>query len=240
MDSTLVVLLVGIGCLVVGVGLGYWFAKSDKDLQASKVTAAENALSEYRTEVGEHFEKTARHFEAIGREYRDLFEHVVSGADKLLEAEDSSDNPFLRIAAPTATVTAAAASTDTEDAGDTELADETTAAPATSPSEDLAPVAEAEPSSTLNDELATTTDTDEEIASAAAADEADPDAAAVDAKPPLDYTEEARPDTDTATADAVARDEAELFEETVPNNVTLLKTQKTLADDDKVKTADAS
>ena len=44
-------------------------------------------FDDYRREVTQHFGRTAEHFKAIGREYRELYEHMSSGADSLCERD---------------------------------------------------------------------------------------------------------------------------------------------------------
>ncbi|MEN7341783.1 MAG: DUF1043 family protein [Pseudomonadota bacterium] len=88
MYSTIVVVIVGVVCLLVGLLIGLWFGKSGQSAEAEKTEAVKTEFSDYRDAVNQHFENSAKHFAAIGQEYQALYRHMANGADALL-ADDS-------------------------------------------------------------------------------------------------------------------------------------------------------
>ena len=111
MVSPLILLVIGFFCFIVGLAIGYWFTNMDKSLSASRVDAAKQELAEYKEHVSSHFEKSAEHFEAIGRQYRELYDHMAASAETLLPSEAGAAgerNPFPRIGATVAAAAAAA------------------------------------------------------------------------------------------------------------------------------------
>jgi len=87
MSETALIVLGAIGLLAAGAGLGYWLAQRRTRGEAAKADEVRQEFDEYRREVTQHFGKTAEHFRAIGREYRELYEHMASGADSLCDHE---------------------------------------------------------------------------------------------------------------------------------------------------------
>ncbi len=81
------IVLIGAGALIllVGVGLGYVLSGVKGQRDAAKADEVRQELDRYRQEVSEHFGKTAEHFQAIGAEYRKLYEHMASGEASLCE-----------------------------------------------------------------------------------------------------------------------------------------------------------
>ena len=53
------------------------------------VEKAEAELEEYKRSVTEHFGQTAAHFQAIGKQYRELYEHMANGAQVLCESDEA-------------------------------------------------------------------------------------------------------------------------------------------------------
>ncbi|MFK7885430.1 MAG: YhcB family protein [Gammaproteobacteria bacterium] len=74
--------------LIVGYLLGLAVGKSGATKQSNEVEEARAELKQYREEVSEHFGKTATHFQALGQNYRELYDHMASGADALFEQGD--------------------------------------------------------------------------------------------------------------------------------------------------------
>ena len=87
MSETALIVLGAIGLLAAGIGLGYWLAQLRARGESAKADAVRQEFADYRREVTRHFGQTAEHFRAIGREYRDLYEHMASGADSLCDRE---------------------------------------------------------------------------------------------------------------------------------------------------------
>ena len=87
MSETALVVLGAIGLLAAGTGLGYWLAQLRTRGESARADEVLQEFEDYRREVTRHFGQTAEHFRAIGREYRDLYEHMASGADSLCDRE---------------------------------------------------------------------------------------------------------------------------------------------------------
>jgi hypothetical protein len=87
MSETVLIVLGAIGLLAAGTGLGYWLAQLRTRGESARADEVRQEFEEYRREVAQHFGKTAEHFRAIGREYRDLYEHMASGADSLCDRD---------------------------------------------------------------------------------------------------------------------------------------------------------
>jgi uncharacterized membrane-anchored protein YhcB (DUF1043 family) len=87
MSETILIVLGAAGLLVVGGGLGFWLAQLRLRGESAKADEVQQQFDEYRREVTQHFGRTAEHFKAIGREYRELYEHMASGADSLCDRD---------------------------------------------------------------------------------------------------------------------------------------------------------
>ncbi len=87
MSETILIVLGAIGLLAAGGGLGFLLATLRMRGESAKVDEVQQQFDDYRQEVTQHFGRTAEHFKAIGREYRELYEHMASGADSLCDRE---------------------------------------------------------------------------------------------------------------------------------------------------------
>jgi uncharacterized membrane-anchored protein YhcB (DUF1043 family) len=87
MSETILIVLGAIGFLAAGVGLGFWLSQARMRGESARADEVRREFEDYRREVTQHFGQTAEHFRAIGREYRDLYEHMASGADSLCDRE---------------------------------------------------------------------------------------------------------------------------------------------------------
>ena len=87
MSETILIVLGAIGLLAAGGGLGFWLAQWRIRGESSKADEVRQQFDDYRREVTQHFGQTAEHFKAIGREYRELYEHMAGGADSLCDRE---------------------------------------------------------------------------------------------------------------------------------------------------------
>ena len=85
---------VGVIILLVGGGVGFWAGRSGVGGGKARLEKAEAELDEYKRSVTEHFGQTAEHFQAIGKQYRELYEHMASGAQALCEP-DEAGKPLL-------------------------------------------------------------------------------------------------------------------------------------------------
>ena len=79
----------GVVILLVGGGVGYWVGRTGIGGSKARVEKAEAELEEYKRSVSEHFGQTAAHFQAIGKQYRDLYEHMANGAQVLCESDEA-------------------------------------------------------------------------------------------------------------------------------------------------------
>lgn len=80
---------VGVIILLVGVGAGFWIGRSGIGGGKARIEKAETELEDYKRSVTEHFGQTAAHFQAIGQQYRELYEHMSNGAQALCEPGES-------------------------------------------------------------------------------------------------------------------------------------------------------
>ena len=87
MSETVLIVLGAIGFLAVGGALGFWLARFRMRGDVARADEVREQFDDYRREVTQHFGRTAEHFKAIGREYRELYEHMSSGADSLCERD---------------------------------------------------------------------------------------------------------------------------------------------------------
>lgn len=85
MSETTLIVLGAVGFLAIGAGLGYWLAQLRTRGETARADEVRQEFEEYQRKVTQHFGQTAEHFRAIGREYRDLYEHMASGADSLCD-----------------------------------------------------------------------------------------------------------------------------------------------------------
>ena len=87
MSQTIYLIAGGAALLLIGLGLGFWAAQLRSGKQVAKAADVQKAFDEYRESVTEHFGRTAEHFQAIGQQYRELYEHMASGADTLIDPQ---------------------------------------------------------------------------------------------------------------------------------------------------------
>ena len=81
-------IIVTIAGLCIGIGLGFWLGKAQRGADSAKLAEARAELEGYRARVTEHFSQSAAHFHAIGRQYRELYEHMAAGSDELCKQSD--------------------------------------------------------------------------------------------------------------------------------------------------------
>jgi uncharacterized membrane-anchored protein YhcB (DUF1043 family) len=87
MNETVYLVAGGVALLLVGVGLGFWIAQLRSGKQVAKAADVQRQFDDYRQSVTAHFGRTAEHFQAIGEQYRELYEHMASGADTLIDPQ---------------------------------------------------------------------------------------------------------------------------------------------------------
>ena len=88
MSETILIVLGAVALVAAGGALGFWLAHVRMRRETARVVdEVREQFDDYRREVTQHFGRTAEHFKAIGREYRELYEHMASGADSLCDRE---------------------------------------------------------------------------------------------------------------------------------------------------------
>lgn len=91
MGETVYLIAGGAALLLIGLGLGFWAAQLRSGKQAAKTADVQKQFDDYRQSVTAHFGRTAEHFQAIGEQYRELYEHMASGADTLIDPQTIED-----------------------------------------------------------------------------------------------------------------------------------------------------
>lgn len=89
--------LTGITCLAVGLAAGLLLARIIKGDNPARVNELENRLqdlqrdqAEYRDQVSEHFNTTAELVHHMTESYRDVYQHLASGAQNLCTEDVAS------------------------------------------------------------------------------------------------------------------------------------------------------
>ncbi len=67
--------------LLAGIGIGFWLGRLQNN--EDRVAELETELDGYKAQVTEHFAQSATHFQAIGRQYKELYEHMAAGSQAL-------------------------------------------------------------------------------------------------------------------------------------------------------------
>jgi len=105
----------------IGGGAGFFIARQIKDKHTlgleEQLEAAQNRLNEYQDEVNRHFIKTSLLFNKLTDNYREVYEHLATGAQKLCNDKPLTtalDLPETKILAATVTADASAAITSEE------------------------------------------------------------------------------------------------------------------------------
>ena len=78
--------------LLAGIGIGFWLGRLQSD--GERVAELETELETYRAKVTEHFAQSATHFQAIGKQYKELYEHMAVGSEALCAPEAKATMSF--------------------------------------------------------------------------------------------------------------------------------------------------
>ena len=70
------------------------FGRGGSASDAKHAQAVQDEFDAYRRNVTEHFGETAEHFRNIGRQYRELYDHMASGAESLCDNDDRARLAF--------------------------------------------------------------------------------------------------------------------------------------------------
>jgi len=91
--------MVGAILFALGAGSGYFLARQIKDRRTveleQKLESARNELSSYQGEVNRHFLKTSLLLGKLTDNYREVYEHLATGAQKL--CAETPDTPKLNL-----------------------------------------------------------------------------------------------------------------------------------------------
>ena len=113
-----------VASLLIGAAIGYWFAKAGRANDKAKISEIEDEFGNYKDEVTRHFAQTADHFQNLGKQYRELYDHMAAGSAALCNSADAAPRlPFGAADAAIAAPAAAAAEPSVEPATE-KLADE--------------------------------------------------------------------------------------------------------------------
>lgn len=89
------ILIIGLSCLVAGLIIGFIMARTlhpkeraRKDLE-DKLQKSQDQIKDYQQEVTEHFMKTSELVNNLSHSYRDVHEHLATGAMRLTNTEIS-------------------------------------------------------------------------------------------------------------------------------------------------------
>lgn len=86
-EMSLITWLSGAIVLAIGGGAGFYLARQIKDKRTleleQQLDTAQNKLSEYQDDVNRHFLKTSLLFNKLTDDYREVYEHLATGAQKL-------------------------------------------------------------------------------------------------------------------------------------------------------------
>ena len=77
-----------IATLLIGAGIGYLLARMGTNKESAKRNEVEKEFETYRESVNEHFSKTAGHFQNLGQQYRELYQHMAAGSQALCSPKD--------------------------------------------------------------------------------------------------------------------------------------------------------
>lgn len=112
MGETAYIIGGGAAILLIGLGLGFWVAQLRSGKQVAKAADVQQQFDDYRKSVTAHFGRTAEHFQTISQEYRELYEHMASGADALID-QQAIDEKLSFV--PSAAIEASADDTESEE-----------------------------------------------------------------------------------------------------------------------------
>lgn len=214
--SALGIALIGFACFLAGLGIAYWFIKTDSNINAEKAENLKKDIDSYKADVNKHFAETARHFQQIGEQYRDLYVHMAKGAENLLGLEGEEAQKRFPLIAPAAAAAAAAAESAAESNG--EVIDSAAV-------ETEAPT-ETEATSELDETPQAIADGDIQSEATAEADQAeaadsDDDTAEAEAESETEASAEAADEDDGDTVEMAALDEDSAKSDETPESATV-------------------
>lgn len=85
--SEMGIVLLGIGLFFAGAALGFLLGRRGQSAEHAKFEAVQTEFDDYRREVSGHFGETASRFQSIGKQYKELYEHLASGSLALCDKQ---------------------------------------------------------------------------------------------------------------------------------------------------------
>ncbi len=85
--SVMGIVLLGTGLLFAGAALGFLLGKRGKSAEHARFEAVQSEFDDYRREVSAHFGETASRFQSIGKQYKELYEHLAAGSQSLCDKQ---------------------------------------------------------------------------------------------------------------------------------------------------------
>ncbi|MEE4161739.1 MAG: DUF1043 family protein, partial [Woeseiaceae bacterium] len=79
--------------LAVGGAIGYYLGRLQQSASSARLEEVESEFDTYRKDVTEHFSKTAEQFQAIGLQYRELYNHLAEGSAALCQLDKLDAEP---------------------------------------------------------------------------------------------------------------------------------------------------
>ncbi len=89
--------LIGFSCLAIGVLVGIFASSSMNTTSPARITALEDQVQDmksqhekYKDNVGQHFSMTAELVQQMTESYRDVYQHLATGAQELCSRDVAS------------------------------------------------------------------------------------------------------------------------------------------------------
>ncbi len=99
MPDLLLIVAGGVLLAALGAGLGFWLGQKHGRQGAAKSGRVQEEFDAYRRQVADHFGATAGHFQALGLQVRELFDHMATGAEALCDTDAEGQRIEFRAAA---------------------------------------------------------------------------------------------------------------------------------------------
>ena len=87
MPDLFLIILGGVLLTVLGGGLGFWLGQKRGRQDAAKAGHVQEEYDAYRRQVADHFGATAGHFQALGLQVKELYDHMATGAESLCDGD---------------------------------------------------------------------------------------------------------------------------------------------------------
>lgn len=124
-EISLVAWMGGAIVFAIGGGTGFFIARQIKDKRTleleQQLQTTQNELSEYQGDVNRHFLKTSLLFNKLTDDYREVYEHLATGAQKLCNEKPLTtalDLPKAKILTAATVVAATISNTETQSTAD--------------------------------------------------------------------------------------------------------------------------